>query len=319
MKKLLLFTFVICMALFTSCTDDSSSGGGGGGGGQTTLKKISEKYYGYTTKCYRSYDYGQTWTLEDVWSNDMSLSQVWNWDENKISSIDYYDNYYGTSQCYSTDRFYYNNNGLVSKIVYTYQGEESESVEFTYNGNQLKVIKYYYHNQLESANEITYTNNKPSRVTCTYMSSDSLSKHNNQFMKNMYNLNTQDLVSCRDLPYTVLTWSGNNLTKWQNYRDGVSYSYATYTYDNKNNPYYGGNSVTTYVVAWDDEFKLSENNVLTELENYDGDIETSTYSYNYFDDFPMQVFKQTEDVYHYDDYWTKYVKNYEYSYVFLDD
>ena len=315
MKKLLFCSLVICMALFASCSKDSSSSNSNiGGGSQTTGKRISEIYYSYTYKDYISYDYGVTWTLESSNSSDNSLSEVWHWNNDNLLSIDYY--YQNLVD--GTDNLFYNNAGLVSKIVYSYEGEESESVELSYNGTTISQVKFFYHGIMESAFDVSYANNKPVRVTCTYMSDDkTMSKHGKRFIKNMFKT---DEITSKDgnLPYTVLTWTGNNLTKWQRFNSDSEY-YCNYTYDNKNNPYYGGNSISAYVLAWRGSEELSQNNVISEVYNEYGEFHTNNYTYNYFENYPMQVHEKHENIYQHSDYWSKYTSEYTYSYSYLTD
>lgn len=315
MKKLLIYSLAICMALFASCSkDSSSSNSNNGGGSQTTGKRISEIYYSYTYKDYISYDYGVTWTLESSNSSDNSLSEVWHWNNDNLLSIDYY--YQNLVD--GTDNLFYNNAGLVSKIVYSYEGEESESVELSYNGTTISQVKFFYHGIMKSAFDVSYANNKPVRVTCTYMSDDkTMSKHGKRFIKNMFKT---DEITSKDgnLPYIVLTWTGNNLTKLQRFNSDSEY-YCNYTYDNKNNPYYGGNSISAYVLAWGGPEELSQNNVISEVYNENGEFHTNNYTYNYFENYPMQVHEKHENIYQHSDYWSKYTSEYTYSYSYLTD
>ncbi|MBO7528955.1 MAG: hypothetical protein J6T37_03675 [Bacteroidales bacterium] len=316
MKKILLYAFTLCITFLASCSKDSSSNGGNGGGGsQTTGKRISEIYQSYTDKYYISYDNGLTWTLEDTYTSGNNLSEVWHWNNDKLISIDYYYQ----NQVDGTDNLYYNNAGLVSRIVYLYNGTESESVEISYNNNKFSQVKFYDEGLLESAYDITYSNNKIHQITCTYMSDDAkpMSKHGKQFFKNIFK--TEE-ISPKDgtLPYVILTWTGNNLTRWQRYSSDNDY-YSIYTYDNKNNPYYGGNSITSYVFVWGNTANMSQNNVLSETYYESGEINTNNYSYNYFENYPMQVHETYESIYQYPDYWNKYTSNYTDTYSYLTD
>lgn len=315
MKKLLVYSLAICLALLASCSKDSSSNGNNGGGGsQTTGKRISEIYYSYSEQDYISYDDGLTWALEYSSSSDNSLSEVWHWDNDNLLSIDYYNQ----NQVNGTDNLIYNNAGMVSKIVYFYEGEESESVEFSYNGTAISQIRYFYHGIMDAAYDVSYANNKPVRITCTYMSEDkTMSKHGKSFINNMFKT---DEISSRDgnLPYIVLTWTGNNLTKWERFNSDNEF-YCTFTYDNKNNPYYGGSSLTAYLFAWGSPEDISQNNVLSETYYENGELSTNYYTYNYFENYPMQVHEAYEYMYQYSDYWSKYIYEYTHYYSYLTD
>ena len=150
MKKLLVYSLAICTALFASCSKDSSSSDNNGGGSQITGKRISEIYYSNFEQSYISNDNGQTWALVNTTSTNNSLIRVWNWENDKLTSVDYYNQ----DQLDGTDNFIYNNEGLVSEIVYSFDGEETESVEFSYNGTAISQIKYFDHDTLELSYDV---------------------------------------------------------------------------------------------------------------------------------------------------------------------
>ena len=301
MKKLFVYSLAICTALFVSCSKDSSSSDNNGGGNQITGKRISEIYYSNVEQSYFSNDNGQTWSYVGSTSTDNNLVRVWHWEHDKLTSVDYYyqDHLDGT------DKLNYNNEGLVSEIVYYVDGEESESVEFSYNGTAISKIKYFDHGTLESSYDVSYENDKPIRITCTYMSENkTMSKHGKSFMENMFKT---DEISSKDgiLPYTELAWIDNNMTKMYVFDSDLEY-FVTYTYDNKNNPYYGRNSSTALMLAWGSSYQLSQNNALSETYNVYGDLYTVDYTYNYSDNYPTDYKYPYENIYEYSVYLFKY-------------
>lgn len=314
MKKLFVYSLAICTALFVSCSKDSSSSDNNGGGNQITGKRISEIYYSNVEQSYFSNDNGQTWSYVGSTSTDNNLVRVWHWEHDKLTSVDYYyqDHLDGI------DKLNYNNEGLVSEIVYYVDGEESESVEFSYNGAAISQIKYFDHGTLESSYDVSYENDKPIRITCTYMSENkTMSKHGKSFMENMFKT---DEISSKDgiLPYTELAWIDNNMTKMYVFDSDLEY-FVTYTYDNKNNPYYGRNSSTALMLAWGSSYQLSQNNALSETYNVYGDLYTVDYTYNYSDNYPTDYKYPYENIYEYSVYLFKYTGETTYSYSYLPD
>ena len=116
-------------------------------------------------------------------------------------------------------------------------------MEYTYNKAYISHMDYFYQNTLESTYDLTYSDNKLSKIACTYL--------NNVSAK-------EDVYQ-----YVELTWTGSNVTKSEVFYNNISDSFTTYTYDNKNNLYFGSNAITAYILGWDNPYKLSQNNVLS--------------------------------------------------------
>jgi len=288
MNRVLLYIFAICMVFVTSCKKEMVCDN------PNNIKKISEIYISYNYHYYTSNDQGHTWTLYDSDSFENRLFAVWHWDKDKISSIDHYDE----SQIDATDNFYYNNEGLVSKIINTYRGAEVGRMEYTYNKAYISHMDYFYQNALESTYDLTYSDNKLSKIACTYL--------NNVSAK-------EDVYQ-----YVELTWTGSNVTKSEVFYNNISDSFTTYTYDNKNNPYFGSNAITAYILGWDNPYKLSQNNVLSIVSNVSDETGTYNYSYNN-DNYPIQYHELYESIYEDEDYWFRANVEYIYSYNYLEN
>lgn len=320
MKRFLFSAVAICMALFTSCSDSTTSAYSGGGGGSTTVgKKINRIYRSSEYQSWYSTNQGQSWTTISHEYGDNELRELWNWDGNKITSINYYYN----GEISSRDVFSYNNSGKVSKISYYYRNDLEENFVFTYNGQLVSEFKYFDENDiLDAAYEVIYTNNKPSRINCTYMSADSLnmSKHGKELLNKLFLINIDNRApKGGSLPYHIITWSGNNMTKVANYHDNMLYSTHTYTHDSFSNPYYGGDVLMAYAFYNGDG--MSQNNVVTAHHEYsDGETESYTYYYNYYENYPMEKSYSYEYAsYDDDDWWYKSISRYKYSYEYLTE
>lgn len=290
MKKILIYAFAICIALSTSCSKDNPSPSSGGG--QTTSKRIDEIYKNFICKYYLSYDEGQTWTLIDSINEGIRPKADWHWENDQITSVDYYD--YGDGIT-GTDTFFYNDEGLVSKLVYTSEESGMEIAEFTYDNNIISHIDYYYQDALDTSYDLTYSNGKLVRVTCTFMADG------RNTPRHFKSLPTKD----DELPFVELTWTGNNVTKVETFLNNGSDGYAIYTYDNNNNPYYGSSIITAYILGWDDPHRLSQNNVFTTTYYIGNYTETYTYSYDYLNNYPLQVSETHESIIIENNYWLK--------------
>lgn len=290
MKKLLLPTLIICLAVLASCKKDSDSQDDGGD--VTAVKRIDELYFGYTSIYEYSIDSGQTWNTE-TYENESHLSQKWQWDGNKIRSIAYSDNY--DEVVYCNDNYEYNNKGLVSSITRSWVNyDDIERMEFVYNSSKIAGIEIYYNGIHQSSWICHYSTGKLTRVKCTYSNDDTLKINKDRYVglfgldKKMFRSNDGDLLTID------LTWAGNNLTKMQ-HSDGY---YCEYTYDNNKNPYHGCNALDAYA-CFESFSSLSENNVLTWHRYYSYDEEYFyNYSYEYSNNYPYKEIY--DERYHYD-------------------
>lgn len=304
---------VICMALFTSCSKDEAASGNGGGT-STVGKKISEIYEAYEYTSEVSYDDQLTW--HEVYHNSYpsELEESWYWDGDKIERIDYY----WDDSVNSKDIFSYNNAGNVSKISHYYNGEISYYMTFFYNDSQINKFEIYEDGILYEAYELTYSGNKPIKAVCTYFNSKA-SDRKFSFMRNFPHFkNHSESLQKDNLPYVEITWTGNNITKIKEYLpEGETYT-ANYTYDNKNNPYYGGNTLFAEVLFNEAVYSLSQNNVkyYSTSDGYERAVQ-----YNYYNEYPMQLsYDETYSYYDtYDEAWYRYTYNYRYNYLYITE
>lgn len=313
MKKLFLSALVGCIALLTSCTQDSASPSGGGGGTSTVGKKISQVYEASTSTSYVSNDQVY-WEEIYHYSNPSKLEDEWYWDGDKIDQIDHY---WGNDEVRCTRYFYYNNAGNVNRIESYYEGELSYYMLFYYNDSKINKFEIYEDNILYEAYELVYSGDKITRANCIYYSDDEKSYDRQiSFMKNFQHFKDhKESIQRDDLPYIILTWTGDDITKIREYYPGEGNYTTNYTYDNKNNPYYGSNALTAYAIFDSGITNLSQHNVKS---SHSSDGYDYTYSYNYYENYPMQMSYTSEYISGpYDDIWYKDCYEYRFSFNYL--
>ncbi len=315
MRKIYFSVLALCMAILVSCSKDSNSSSNGGGGGNTTVgKKISEIYEAHSYIEEESTDYGQTWSQTYSYSYDSELDEAWNWNGDKITSIDYYYE----SEIYGSDVFTYDSGGNVSKITYS-NSDYSDYIKFTYSGSKISKFEIYEDAILDEAWELSYSGNKIIRINCIYLDDTKakISDRRKSFLKNFhYAENSGTSLQKDGLPYMTLTWTGNNITQIREVWPDEEYT-ATYSYDSKQNPYYGGNVLTAKVIWNAGITKLSQNNV-TYVSNSEG--YTYNYSYNYYDNYPMQeTYSHVYTGTYYDGTMYRATYTYRYDYTYLTE
>ena len=216
MKKLLLSALVLGMALFMSCSKKSDSAASSGdSGGPVSLKRLHETYQKEHVLFVEWNEETQTWDTTEYQSANYYLTTTYNWDGDKLIS-------WGNGD-WAYCNLYYNNSGLVSKIVKrTNSGHEEADTVYLYYNEKNQIIKfdrYEYKWDVGPGTgdwefttwDITYSNDKPVMATSS----------NNLKMQ--------------------LTWTGDNITEIQYFMDNEMFDKYTYTYDNSINPTYGFN------------------------------------------------------------------------------
>ena len=282
----------------------------GGGGTSTSINKISKIYYGYTYLSEVSYDNGITWEQDYYNEEPSELNQEWYWDNDKITKI----NVLSSEKAYiGTYLFQYNNNGLVTSITNT---DFNNAIQLSYNGNVISKVDSYYHGVLDETVELVYSNNHLIRMNYTYLNEDKQSDNNRYSLMNvLFNSNVANLYGCKDgLPYIELTWTGDNMTRVKAVMPGVGEFLYTYTYDDKNNPYYGNNSLAAWAFCSSGIMNLSKNNILSE----NSDELNMVCSYNYSsDNNPIQAEETEIHYYNYSGTMERdtFVANYSYVYL----
>ena len=128
MKKLLLSAFVLCMALCVSCSknsDSAASSGDSGGGGGSTLKRVHELYQKEGILRLEWNEDSQTWDTTKFEEYDLGLTRVFNWDNDKLTSITNKNNI-------PIMALIYNSNGFVSSVI---DKMDNDTSFLTYNNN----------------------------------------------------------------------------------------------------------------------------------------------------------------------------------------
>lgn len=302
MKKILLSTLVLGMALFMSCSknSDSAANSGDNGGGGSIInpgKRIYENYEGYDSYVYISHDDGETWEETSHYVKALELHKVYHWEGKKLMSFDYYRN---DGQGSSSTVFEYNDAGLVTRKIWAWDESEVENFYYNDNSQMIKFDHYKYFNGNVShyrAQDVFWSNNKIDRI------------------READNNNAN---------YTKYYWTNENLTKYEGYDHNSNYlgSYTEIRYDNKNNPHYCGMSMTPYAYYGSLGY-ISKNNVLSQrIYNSDGDLtRTVTYTYEYNEEnFPIERYKTEEEIYEDNEgNLRKSVTIYHNTYTYLND
>ena len=278
MKKCIVFCFCFAaLALFSTCNKDQD-------GVYNPSKKIHKIYY----------------LKEDV----QELQEVWNWNGNMLSSIDYYSE----GVIYYTNSFYYDNDRLttirneISYATFNYDGDKIDSIEifrngeeypstiysFEYKGNKLSTLKIILKENLISPTKNNLVN--PLKYILPQFCND-IEK---VVVKCMNETKGKDQTETITLN---LTWSGGNITRVKTSVVEGSYTMqeetnappcsTSYTYDNKENPVKGFLGVL-YTGSVTDNFHCNKNNVLTSITLEGIYTYTVTNSYEYEGNYPVK-------------------------------
>lgn len=223
--------------------------------------------------------------FEQYGSDSKYLSEVWTWDDNKLSRIDYPS--WGGYQ-----RFEYENN-KISKII----DEDGDYWLVKYNGKKFDKVEFYYDNQLSGIVIFEYSGSKITKMTTEELWDDDkydlVSVKNRQFgvlkflIPEMPLEMTKKSTKSTSETYVIkLTWKGNNIEKLEEEeieRNEVYTSTTKYTYDDKSNPFYNS------FFGVDDYFVSSKNNITKEtITDSDNDFWEYEYSYTYDGNYPKE-------------------------------
>lgn len=303
--------FTICalalltVVAFTACTKD---------GVYRPSKKISRVYS--SSKYKSEYYVDGYWQTEYSDESPKSLRELWHWDGNKLTSIDYY---YDGSKDYTLNLTY--DGGKLSRMDNYGAGRY---VNFIYKGNELTKIEAYYEGSLTSMASVTHKGGKITQIDWTSLRNDKKSDFGNEMMFSalrvvMPGVNHESARASAmaakggkgDNTFTFkYTWSGGNVSEMviveSNERVTISM-----TYDSKNNPFNG------FLYYIEDEGTArwgSKNNVVREQSiDDDGDVDVTNYTYNYDGNWPvmkMYTYKREGDTWRYTSTYTEY---YEYD------
>lgn len=275
MKNLKFFTVLMGVILFasmTSCTKE---------GVYNPKKKILRIYY----------------SASSDWVNvNKYLAQAWNWDDNKVKSIDHYTSSGNTSY---TENFTYDGKRIIRVDDY----KNAEYTTYDYDGSHMKTVNYYYRNKLESTMTFTYTSGKVSQIMVTVYDAKKGERHlassiipffpekiNNAMSAFAEKSATKGVVNIN----YQLTWTDDNVTKVIGSAEGEMIT-MTFTYDAKKNPFYGFLSSSLGEDGFDSYY--SKNNPTRYMEtDIEGDNAIYTYTYQYDgDDFPTMCIESESD------------------------
>lgn len=258
MKRIAFSIALLAVASFmVSCQKD---------GVYSPKNKVSKIYYEY-----RNVENGR------VDSQQKRLKEVWNWEDDKLTSVNYMSND-GSSIIY-TDTYTYDGNRIAS-VSRSYEGS-SEIISnqiFKYDGNDLTEVANFWYDRLVSTYTFIHKSGKITQMDVTYPEGGKSGY--DQAMPEVLRMMfpdplTADMVErylehaaksdmVKSMSY-VFTYKGSNVSKMEvlnimtEIDDGIEYvstgsSTEEFMYGNKSNPYYG---LITDVSA----SSLSKNNV----------------------------------------------------------
>lgn len=256
----------------------------------TSSKKISEIYYEFEEHNYISNDNGQTWNEYDSEYTDKELRERWTWDGDKLYSIENYSQFIYDDLSLN---FTYEN-GLVSEIV---APAINERIICYYDNDKLSRIYFTSDNKSSEAWDFVYSGNKIIRI---------------------------DKV---DIPeYFTITWDGNNISMIKCFGSDVCIIEASYTYDNKHNPYHGSDALLALAIIKADFALMSSNNMTSKRINdlfpiLDPDGDYYTYTYQYTNNYPTLKTQIEEVVLQHPelDYLSKHISEKRYYINYLED
>ena len=298
MKKL--FTFFLCVAillplLFTACQKEQE--------GVYNPKKKIERIY--TEMHAIDYDYN------DQYNIGKHISEVWNWDGDRLNSITLYDEEgsYETTVTFSYD------GERISGM--SYDGQDYRYA-FNYENNLIVSIIAYRRNNVRGIWRFTHTDDKITRIDSEdiFDKNDTKDSHTPTISPLRFILPSLDLEkatnTCRmtqkekgssSTGVWELEWDKKNIQKvkytsgWYDEADNYfPYNYLLeFTYDTRVNPFYnsyrGDANYTIYsenVLQYYYPVATSKNNVLTRKYSGSETLEmTLEYNYTYEDQFPI--------------------------------
>ena len=236
-------------------------------------------------------------------SAEKQLSELWNWDGKKLSTITYY---YNTGEIEGTEKFSYDGKRL-SRIDYISDFGDGSYLLFTYDGRKLDKVEVYARGNLVGTLKYTYDGNKISKMDGTdmYIEEDyddyavqtRVKKHS--AISRMLRFAVPDAVCetmgkiaetrmTTDTPFrqksgtfswTIkMTWDGDNVSKTEYTDDDDYFETIQYSYDKNKNPFYGCYTTGIYDEDYQHEM-ASKNNVVSEIWD-DGDHVEYTYQYD---------------------------------------
>lgn len=251
---------------------------------------------------------------ENSWSGgEKMLFAVWNWDGDKLKTIDYY-NYKGEIDY--TEYYIYNEDG---RIGFVNCPELEEMIKYEYDGNKLSKAFYYEKGSMETEYDFVYEGNKISEIGYTMSENDVkkdskrmsfdpvsiiLPKHDLVKIEKMARKN--NLRKDEEIRIPIkLEWNEDNISKmsveitFENIKAGMSMEYK---YDGMINPFM---NILTLYPEETLNFECSKNNVTeiittefigNEEENMSNSY-TTFISYTYNGKYPLTMDVDGEIIY----------------------
>lgn len=293
MKKLRTFTIllgVLLVASITSCTKDKA-------GVYSPKKKIQRTYASSSNV-------------------NKYLTQVWNWNDKLLESVNYYSS--GGNLSY-TENFSYEKGRLTRVDDYL----NSEYTTYDYDGKNLKSANYYYKSSVELTTTYSYENKKLSKMTETIYDAkksggerhlmNSFLPFPSEISEVMYKYAEKAVANNLEKDLLVInwqfTWTGDNITRIVGSAESEVITISL-QYDDKVNPLKGYLSL----YSLDLQESYEEGNILYSKNNTtqimwtetDGDNEIVNFIYQYDNDnYPTMRITHwaSEDDYQYSVYY----------------
>lgn len=319
MKKVFYCTLAVAViSLFAACKKD---------GKYNPKEKIANVYEEELFISSSNYG-GQTYS--DTNQTPKRLTERWTWDGKKLTQIVYV---YYTQEWNGTS---YTETPVEETVKFTYDGDQlseandgDERIVFTYDGKKLQKAEVYEDNQTTPYETLVfdYDGKKISKITATatYTSSfdksqPALGRMERLLLSNMLpDMKPVEKVFAKarksgaketSTGTIEFTWDGDNVSKMV-VKEGSYTTSATYTYDDKKNPYQGFLYVIPDMMEDGPTF-TNENNVVKAVYQYsafdEGSSETN-YTYTYDGKWPTSrtaVNSNTYDDYSYYERTTMY-------------
>lgn len=239
----------------------------------------------------------------DFMGGGKELSQIWNWDGNKLKSIDHYS----VDEIIEISNYKYDEKNRVSRVY----NEFGEYTDYYYDDDKLKRA-IYNTDQNQDIYDFVYEQDKIKEINLKYCSERLSRTHNvsieplsiffTDFTLNNIKKSLNQICSKDNEEVEIrieLKWDGDNIQKIivtePDSEEDIAMT-ITYKYDDKFNPY--KNYSALYVEIYEDglaSYIYSKNNVVEEIYNieYEGmpldEGSGYQYLYTYDGDVPMSV------------------------------
>ena len=236
------------------------------------------------------------------------LLEEWTWDGATLSKIDYFR---ANGNLDDTHRYLYDEKNRLTRIE-----ADNEYSEFLYDGKMLTTINTYLHDVLMETYKLTYNKNKLAHISITKPSKGM----DNVGMLPFFVPGNADLIDSifpkKDSKIETYNYSSAEIDfQWD--EDNVQYMRMkiarpdsiqkltfSYVYDNNLNPKNGFLTMLTDHALINDRpqyLLCSKNNVLNVLVTNEYDVfsttKSYTYSYDYYNKYPMKVYSTKIDNY----------------------